>query len=149
MDCTAHRCQKQWAGLDLKISYFPFARLLETSTIKNELLNSLLLYTGDGQRPVAGLEVQDPSLWDFASLNSLKPRLQNNKLTPAEAPKKETQKPMRSSRDDGWAHFPSVSQPSSATANAAPQPPISSSVTAQPQGSSSLITCSKSACAVL
>ncbi len=73
------------------------------------------LCAGDGQRlPTAGTEAPDPSLWDFASLNTLKPQLQSNRLAPAEAPKKELQKPMRSSRDEGWAHFPSVSQPSSA-----------------------------------
>lgn len=86
--------------------------------------------------PAPGSDVQDTSLWDFASLNSLKPQLQSNRLAPAEALKKESQKPMRSSREEGWAHFPSVSQPASGSVPAEASNPmqVPNATSAQPQG---------------
>lgn len=61
-------------------------------------------HTGDGGRLTADTNQQyDPSLWDFASLNSLKPQLASHKTPAADGVKKEKWKPMRASKDGGWA----------------------------------------------
>ena len=63
----------------------------------------------------AASQPQDPTLWEFASLDTLKPQLQGSKAGGTGPPKKEALKPMRA-KNDGWV------QPWAADFSSAPAP---------------------------